>query len=58
MTMFIFLGDMLVMAFMIGVAIWFGTRGASSDFDDISAIPLQDDEFGSDLNTSKGAMKK
>lgn len=29
MTLFIFVGDMLVMAFMVGVAIWFGTSGTS-----------------------------
>jgi len=58
MTMFIFLGDMLVMAFMIGVAIWFGTRGARAEFDDIAAIPLNDDELGSDLKPTKGAAKK
>ncbi|MFT4861990.1 MAG: hypothetical protein ACI95C_001203 [Pseudohongiellaceae bacterium] len=58
MTMFIFLGDMLVMAFMIGVAIWFGTRGSSSDFDDVAAIPLQDDVLDSDLKPSKGAAKQ
>ena len=57
MTMFIFLGDMLVMAFMIGVAIWFGTRGASAEFDDIAAIPLSDDVLGSDLDPKKGAVK-
>ncbi len=57
MTLFIFAGDMLVMAFMIGVAIWFGTRGASSDFDEIAAIPLQDDVLDSDLKPSKGALK-
>ncbi len=57
MTMFIFLGDMLVMAFMIGVAIWFGTRGASAEFKDIAAIPLNDDVLESDLNTDKGAVK-
>lgn len=58
MTMFIFLGDMLVMAFMVGVAIWFGTRGASEDFDHIAAIPLNDDVLESDLKPSKGALKK
>ena len=58
MTMFIFAGDMLVMAFMIGVAIWFVTRGGSAEFDAISAIPLQEDEYGSDLDSKKGAVKK
>lgn len=57
MTMFIFAGDMLVMAFMIGVAIWFGTRGASSEFDEIAAIPLHDDVLESDMKADKGAVK-
>lgn len=53
MTLFIFAGDMLVMAFMIGVAIWFGTRGADSEIADIANIPLHEDTLGSDLDIPK-----
>lgn len=44
MTAFIFIGDMLVMAFMIGVAIWFGTEGNSEDIQKVARIPLEDEE--------------
>lgn len=42
--MFIFLGDMLVMAFMIGLAIWLGSRGTKQSLDEVSRIPLQDED--------------
>lgn len=45
MTLFIFLGDMLVMAFMIGVAIWFGTRGKAEASVAAARIPLEDEIF-------------
>ena len=45
MSMFIFAGDMLVMAFMIGVAIWFGTRGNNDEIDAVSRIPLDDETY-------------
>lgn len=42
MSWFIFLGDMLVMAFMVGLAIWFTYRGNADTIDYISRIPLDD----------------
>jgi hypothetical protein len=45
MTLFIFVGDMLVMAFMIGVAIWFGTRGKAEAAMVSARIPLEDEMF-------------
>ncbi len=45
MTWFIFVGDMLVMAFMIGVAIWYGTRGNSEEIAAASRIPLEDETY-------------
>jgi hypothetical protein len=42
--MFIFLGDMLVMAFMIGLSIWLGSRGTKESLDEISRIPLEDED--------------
>ncbi len=47
MTLFIFVGDMLVMAFMVGVAIWFGTSGTSEEALAAARIPLEDEDFGS-----------
>ena len=47
MTLFIFVGDMLVMAFMVGVAIWFGASGTSEAALAAARIPLEDEDFGS-----------
>ena len=46
MTLFIFVGDMLVMAFMVGVAIWFTNKGNSAEIEGIARIPLEDDDDG------------
>lgn len=45
MTMFIFLGDMLVMAFMIGLAIWFTNKGNDEQIDAAARIPLEDEDY-------------
>jgi cbb3-type cytochrome oxidase subunit 3 len=45
MTEFIFIGDMLVMAFMIGVAIWFINRNNDAAIDHTARIPLEDDDY-------------
>lgn len=44
MTWFIFFGDMLVMAFMIGLAIWFGSRANDEQINFAARIPLEDEE--------------
>ncbi|MCG8414771.1 MAG: hypothetical protein MI746_11190 [Pseudomonadales bacterium] len=44
MTWFIFAGDMLVMAFMIGLAIWVGNRANDEQIREAASIPLQDEE--------------
>lgn len=44
MTLFIFLGDMLVMAFMVGIAIWFTNKNNDEHISFIARIPLEDDE--------------
>ena len=44
MTMFIFAGDMLVMAFMIGLAFWISNKGNVKEMDAIARIPLEDEE--------------
>lgn len=44
MTMFIFIGDMAVMAFMIGLGIWFTSRGNEEQIAEAARIPLEDEE--------------
>lgn len=44
MTLFIFLGDMLVMAFMIGVAIWASSKNNDEQIAEAARIPLEDEE--------------
>jgi hypothetical protein len=44
MTLFIFIGDMLVMAFMIGLIGWLGFKGNSRDIEFAANIPLDDEE--------------
>lgn len=48
MTLFIFLGDMLVMAFMIGLALWFSNRSNDEQIAEIARIPLMDEVEGGD----------
>jgi cbb3-type cytochrome oxidase subunit 3 len=43
MTWFIFVGDMLVMAFMIVVVVWVSLRSSRSRLDAASRIPLEDE---------------
>ncbi len=45
MTMFLFIGDMLVMAFMIGVAVWFLNRDNEENISAAARIPLEDEDF-------------
>jgi cbb3-type cytochrome oxidase subunit 3 len=44
MTWFIFVGDMLVMAFMIVVVVWVSLRSSRSRLDAASRIPLEDED--------------
>ena len=44
MTWFIFVGDMLVMAFMIVVVVWVSTRSSRARLDAAARIPLEDEE--------------
>jgi hypothetical protein len=57
MTLFIFVGDMLVMAFMVGVAIWFGTSGTSEAALAAARIPLEDEDFGSTEAAGKSSTR-
>ena len=43
MTYFIFIGDMFVMAFMIGVVTWVSLRSSKQVIEDASLIPLEDE---------------
>lgn len=44
MTVFIFLGDMAVMGFMVGLAIWLTSRGNDEQFEAAARIPLEDED--------------
>jgi cbb3-type cytochrome oxidase subunit 3 len=44
MTWFIFVGDMLVMAFMILVVVWVSMRSTRARHDAAARIPLEDEE--------------
>ncbi|MDX1556196.1 MAG: cbb3-type cytochrome c oxidase subunit 3 [Xanthomonadales bacterium] len=43
MTFFIFAGDMLVMAFMMGVAVWVYMKSSRESIEAASRIPLEDE---------------
>jgi cbb3-type cytochrome oxidase subunit 3 len=43
MTYFLFVGDMLVMLFMIGVVVWVCLRSSRKDIEDTARIPLDDE---------------
>lgn len=44
MTWFLFVGDMLVMAFMIGIVIWVSLRSSRAYLDAAARIPLEDED--------------
>lgn len=44
MTVFLFAGDMLVMAFMVGVAIWVSSKGNAEQMAEAARIPLEDED--------------
>ncbi|MGQ9427438.1 hypothetical protein ACXYTJ_16395 [Gilvimarinus sp. F26214L] len=43
MTMFIFIGDMLVMLFMVCLVVWVGYKSSDEKQKQASAIPLNDE---------------
>lgn len=43
MTFFLFVGDMLVMAFMVVLAIWVFMRSSDESIDEAARIPLEDE---------------
>ncbi|MEQ8407829.1 MAG: hypothetical protein RKH07_06095 [Gammaproteobacteria bacterium] len=44
MTLFLFFGDMFVMAFMIGLVVWFINRDDDAVIDEVARIPLEDEQ--------------
>jgi cbb3-type cytochrome oxidase subunit 3 len=44
MTYYLFAGDMLVMAFMVGLVIWVFMRSSKESMDKAAQIPLEDEE--------------
>lgn len=44
MTWFLFVGDMLVTAFMIILFVWLSLRRTREQFDAVARIPLDDEE--------------
>jgi cbb3-type cytochrome oxidase subunit 3 len=47
LTALIFGGDMLVMAFMIGLVAWLALGSSKGDLDRAARLPLEDDADGS-----------
>lgn len=46
MTWFLFIGDMLVSAFMIALFVWLSLRSTRAQFDAVAQLPLEDDRRG------------
>jgi cbb3-type cytochrome oxidase subunit 3 len=44
MTLVIFFGDMLVMAFMIALIVWLSLRSTRAQLDSAARIPLEDED--------------
>ncbi|HEX9877181.1 MAG TPA: hypothetical protein VGC50_11065 [Gammaproteobacteria bacterium] len=43
MTYFLFVGDMLVMAFMVALAVWVSLKSGARKFEQAARIPLEDE---------------
>ena len=43
MTFFLFVGDLLVMAFMMSLVVWVFLRSSKKSLDDAARIPLEDE---------------
>ncbi len=44
MTYFLFIGDMLVMAFMFGLVVWVSLRSSKAALEEAARIPLEDED--------------
>jgi len=45
LTLFIFLGDMLVMGFMVGLAVWSSSKSNDAQIAEAARIPLEDEDL-------------
>lgn len=46
MTWYIFIGDMVVTAFMIVLFVWLSLKSTRAQFDAVSRLPLEDEDRG------------
>ncbi|HEX6999467.1 MAG TPA: hypothetical protein VF322_15105 [Gammaproteobacteria bacterium] len=44
MTYVLFIGDMLVMAFMTALVVWISVRGRAQKFEQVARLPLEDED--------------
>ncbi|HEY8519949.1 MAG TPA: hypothetical protein VIN61_07710 [Gammaproteobacteria bacterium] len=44
MTYVLFIGDMLVMAFMTALVVWVSVRGRAQELEQVARLPLDDEE--------------
>ena len=58
MSWFIFVGDMLVMLFMVILVIWVFMVSAESNIDRSANIPLNDEDYGDEEPGLPGELKK
>ncbi len=58
MSWFIFVGDMLVMLFMVVLVIWVFMVSADSNIDRSANIPLNDEDYGDENPDLSGELKK
>ena len=58
MSWFIFVGDMLVMLFMVVLVTWVFMVSADRDIDRSANIPLNDEDYGDEEPGLPGELKK
>ena len=58
MTWFIFVGDMLVMLFMVVLVIWVFMVSPDSEIEAAGMIPLEDEIYGADSVDEKNSEKE
>lgn len=61
MTWFIFVGDLLVMLFMVCLVVWVFMVSSDKDIEETAMIPLRDEEYESDIlaeSTQQYSQKK
>jgi hypothetical protein len=58
MTMFIFVGDMVVMLFMIVLVVWVFMVSPDSEIEKAAMIPFNDEDFGTDAPIGNDSEKE